>query len=219
MACMGILNSYLTHLPMVFNSSMVIEGTKKGYVPFDEADLAGIILNSGPVSWLNQYNMTHQTLPNGTRTLLQDLELIERVMDKKHEASLKAKAKEASASAIAKGSSKKRSASGSPGERVPKKGKPSMFCQHCKAKGGPHLTHNTKECRRYNRNGNPVAAAGRKPGGVKPSSKLGGDKQMAYLTAADESIRKKGLKKAMKSKKRKRNCAYDSPSSSDFDSE
>ncbi len=97
MACMGVLNDYLAHLPTVFNSSMAVEGTKKGNMAFDEANLAGIILNSVPVSWLNQYNMTHQTLPSGTRTLLQDLESIERVMDEKHEAGLKAKAKEASA--------------------------------------------------------------------------------------------------------------------------
>jgi hypothetical protein len=38
---------------------------------------------------------------------------------------------------------------------------------------------------------------------------------MAYLTAAVESLVKKRLKKAMKSKKRKRNHAYDSPSNSD----
>ena len=42
---------------------------------------------------------------------------------------------------------------------------------------------------------------------------------MAYLTATVESVMKKGLKKAIKSKKRKRNCDYDSPSSSDSDSE
>jgi hypothetical protein len=64
-----------------------------------------------------------------------------------------------------------------------------------------------------------VAADGRKPGGAKPSSKFGGDKQMAYLTAAVESAMKKGLKKGTKSKKRKRNCAYNSPSSSNSDSE
>jgi hypothetical protein len=219
MACMGVLNDYLAHLPTVFNSSMAVEGTKKGIVPFDEADLAGIVLNSVPVSWLNQYNMTHQTLPSGTRALLQDLESIEQVMDEKHEAGLKAKAKESSTSAIAKGSSKKRSASENPSEQVPKKGKPSKFCQHCKVKGRPHLTHNTKECHRYNGNSNPVAAAGRKPSGAKPSSKLGGNKQMAYLTAAVESVMKKGLKKAMKSKKCKRNHAYNSPSISDSDSE
>jgi hypothetical protein len=50
------------------------------------------------------------------RTLLQDLELIKSIMDKKHEACQKAKAKEAPASAIAKGSSKKRSVSWNTGE-------------------------------------------------------------------------------------------------------
>jgi hypothetical protein len=218
MARMGVLNDYLTHLPTVFNSPMVVEGTKKGNMSFHEADLAEIVLNSVPVSWMNQYNMTHTTLPNGTRTLLQDLELIERFMDEKHEADQKAKAKEAAASVIAKGSSKKSSAFGSPGERVLKKGKPSKFCQHCKAKGRPHLTRNTKECCRYDGMGNPVAAAGHKPSDAKPFSKKGGNKQMAYLLAAVESVMKKGLKKAMKSKKRKRNRAYDSPSSSDSDS-
>ncbi len=76
MARVCVLIDYLAHLPTVFNSSMAVEGTKKGNVPFNEADLAGIVLNSVPVSWLNQYNMTHQTLPSGTRTLLHDLELI-----------------------------------------------------------------------------------------------------------------------------------------------
>jgi hypothetical protein len=81
------------------------------------------------------------------------------------------------------------------------------------------LTHNTKECHRYDRMGNPVAAAACKSGDAKPSSKKGGNKQMAYLTATVESLMKKGLKKEMKSKKCKHNRAYDSPSSSDSDSE
>ncbi len=102
----------------------------------------------------------HSMLPKNPRALLNDLEAIERVMDKKHNASLNAKAKKANtASAAAKGSSKKHPASGSPGElRVPKKAKPSKVRQHCKAKGGPNLTHNSKECRRYNGNGNPVSS-------------------------------------------------------------
>ncbi len=219
MARMGILNNHLSFLPMVFNSSIAVDGAKKGNVPFNEAGLARIDLNSIPVSWMNQYNMTHLTPPNGTRTLLQDLELIKRVMDKRHEAGLKAKAKEAFAFVIALGTSKKSSASGNPGERVPKKGKPNKFCQHCKAKGGPHLTHITKECRRYNGMGNLVATADCKPGDAKQPSKKGDDKQMAYLTATVESLMKKGLKKAMKSKKHKCNRAYDSSSSSNSDSE
>jgi hypothetical protein len=116
MACMGILKDYLTFIPTVFNSSMAVEGTKKGNVPFDEADLARIILNSVPVSWINQYNMTHSTLPESTRALRQDLEAIKHGMDKRYEAGLKAKAKEASASVITKETSKKRFASGNLGE-------------------------------------------------------------------------------------------------------
>jgi hypothetical protein len=141
MARLGLLNNYRAHLPIDFNSLMAVEGTKKGNVPFNEADLAGIVLNSVPVSWMNQYNMTmtHMTLPDRTRTLLQDLEMIKRVMDKKHKAGQKAKAKEASASAIAKESSKKHSVSWNPSERVLKKGKPNKFCRHCKAKGGQVL--------------------------------------------------------------------------------
>jgi hypothetical protein len=114
---MGVLNNYLAYLPTVFDLLMAIAGTKKMNVPFDEADLAGIVLNSVPYSWVNQYNMTHYTLPKNPRALLNNLEATERVMDEKHSASLKAKAKEeSSASAATKKSSKKHSASGKSGK-------------------------------------------------------------------------------------------------------
>jgi hypothetical protein len=210
MSCMGVLNDYLAYLPTVFDSSMAIAGTMKMNVPFDEADLAGIVLNLVPSSWVNQYNMMHSMLPKKPRALLNNLEVIERVMDEKHRTSLKAKAKEVSAaSAAARGSSKK--CSGSPGElQVPKKARPSKFCQHCKAKGGPHLTHNIKECRKYNGIGNTVSLFQTKPASANKPAKKGGGQQMAYLSATIESLVKKGLKKAMKGKKRKRNRAYDS---------
>jgi hypothetical protein len=68
-----------------------------------------------PSTWVNQYNMMHLTLPKNARALLNDLEALKQVMDEKHSASPKAKAKKVSAaSTAAKGSSKKRS--GSPGE-------------------------------------------------------------------------------------------------------
>jgi hypothetical protein len=67
--------------------------------------------------------------------------------------------------------------------------------------------------------GNPMAVAARKPGDAKQPSKKGGNKQMAYLTATIESLMKIGLKKAVKSKKRKHNRAYDLPSSSNSDYE
>ncbi len=116
---------------------------------------------------------------------------------------------------LPKESSKKHPASGNCGElQVPKKARPIRFCQHCKAKGGPHLTHNTKKCHRYNGNGNPVSSFQGKPTNAKKPAKKGGKQQMAYLTAAVESLVKKGFKKAMKGNKRKHNHAYDSSSDS-----
>ncbi len=76
------------------------------------------------------------------------------------------------------------------------------------------MTHNTKEICRRNKDSNPVATAALKPSDAKEPFKKGGKKQMAYLTAIVESLMKKGLKKAMKSKKRKLDRAYDLSSSS-----
>jgi hypothetical protein len=209
---MGVLNDYLAYLPTVFHLLMAVTGTKKMNVPFNEADLAGIVLNLVPSSWVNQYNMTRSTLPKNPRALLNNLEAIKQVMDEKHNTSLKVKAKEVStASAAAKGSYKKRSASGSSKElQVQKKARPRKFCQHCKAKGGPHLIHNTKECRRYNGNGDRVSLFQGKPTNAKKPAKKGGNKQMAYLMATIESLVKKGLQIAMKGRKHKCNHAYDS---------
>jgi hypothetical protein len=83
---MGVINNYLAYLPTVFDSLMAVADTKKMNVPFDKADLAGIVLNSVPSSWVNQYNMMHSMLPKNPRALLNNLEAIERVMDEKHNA-------------------------------------------------------------------------------------------------------------------------------------
>ncbi len=88
--------------------------------------------------------------------------------------------------------------------------------QHCKNNGGPYKSHNTKECRKYDKDSKAVAAAGKKPYKKKPYKKDGGgsDKQMAYLSEAIESLVRKGLKKAVK-KHHKKGSRDDSSSSSD----
>jgi hypothetical protein len=120
----------------------------------------------------------------------------------------KARAKDGTASAGAKSSSKKMTSMGS-SERVPKKARSAKFCQHCKNNGGPYMSHNTKECRKYDKDGKAVAAAGKKPYDKKPYKKDGGknDKQLAFLTDAIKSLVRKGLKKAAKKKHKKRSCA------------
>jgi hypothetical protein len=80
---MGVLNDYVKHLPTLKDSSKAVPTMKKGNIPFGKADLAAIVLLSVPMSWQNQYNLNHSTVPKSTRTLLQDLEAIEQVMVEK----------------------------------------------------------------------------------------------------------------------------------------
>ncbi len=70
---MGVLNDYVKHLPTLKDSSKAVPTTKKGNIPFGEADLAAIVLSSVLMSWQNQYNLNHSTVPKSTRTLLPEL--------------------------------------------------------------------------------------------------------------------------------------------------
>jgi hypothetical protein len=64
------------------------------------------------------------------------------------------------------------------------------------------MSHNIKECRKYDKDRKAVAATAKKPFKKKPYKKHGGgdDKQLAYLIDAIESLMKKGLTKAVKKK-------------------
>ncbi len=74
---MGVLNDYVKHLPTLKDSSKAVPTTKKGNIPFGEADLAAIVLLSVPMLWQNQYNLNHSMVPESTHMLLPDLEAIE----------------------------------------------------------------------------------------------------------------------------------------------
>jgi hypothetical protein len=69
---MGVLNDYVRHLPTLKDSSKAVPTMRKGNIPFGEADLAAIVLLSVPMSWQNQYNLNHSTVPESTCTLLPD---------------------------------------------------------------------------------------------------------------------------------------------------
>jgi hypothetical protein len=47
----------------------------------------------------------------------------------------------------------KRAHGGGPEKGTPKKGCTDKFCKWCKAVDGPFTTHNTIECRRFNKDG------------------------------------------------------------------
>jgi hypothetical protein len=166
------------------------------------------------MSWQNQYNLNHSTVPKSTCTLLPYLEAIKQVMVEKKGANLKAKGKGSTAPSETKGNPK-RKASGGPTGRVPKKGCIEKFCQRCKAHGGPFTTYNTLDCRCYDSNDKPLEAVAGKPSELskKPYKKSGGDKGMAFMQSMFEAY-VKSQKKAGKSKKRKERD-YDSSDSSD----
>ncbi len=210
---MGVLNDYVKHLPTLKDSSKAVPMTKKVNIPFGEADLAAIVLSSVRMSWQNQYNLNHSTIPESTRTLLRDLEAIEQVMVEKKGANLKAKGKGGTAPSEPKGNPK-RKASGGPTGQVLKKGCTEKFCQQCKAHGGPFTTHNTLDCRCYDSNGKPLEAAAGKPSeSKKPYKKSGDDKSMAFMQSMFKAY-VKSQKKAGKSKKHKKHD-YDFSDSSD----
>jgi hypothetical protein len=143
-------------------------------------------------------------VPESTHTLLQELEVIERVMVENQGAKLKAKGKGSTAPSKAKGNPKCK-VSGGPTGQVPKKGCSEKFCQRCKAHGGPFQTHNTLDCHHCcDSNGKPLKAAAGK--------QSGGDKGMAFMQSMFEAYIK-SQKKAGKSKKRKKHD-YDSSDSS-----
>jgi hypothetical protein len=103
---MGVLNDYVKHLPTLKDSSKAVPTMKKGNIPFGEANLAAIVLSSVLMSWQNQYNLNHSTVPKSTRTLFPDLEAIKRVMVEKKGASLKAKGTGSTAPSESKGNLK-----------------------------------------------------------------------------------------------------------------
>jgi hypothetical protein len=98
----GSLNDYVKHLLALKDSPKAIPMTEKGNVPFGKADLAAFVLASVsmmwpsvPMTWQNQYNINHTTVPESMRALLPDLEAIELVMVEKQQEKLKAKGKAA----------------------------------------------------------------------------------------------------------------------------
>jgi hypothetical protein len=153
---METLNKYLEQLPTIKNSPMAVASTEYGNVPFNESTLASIILSHLPVAWRNQYNLTHTIVPESPRAILLDLENLEKVFaERANEAARANKAKVAAAAKAGdhvprKG---KRDHGGGPSKGTPKKDRTAKYCKWCKAADGPFTSHNTDECRRFNKDG------------------------------------------------------------------
>jgi len=88
-------NKYTEMIPTIKNSLLAVASTEAGNIPFSEATHASIILAQLPVAWRNQYDLTHQTVPESPRAMLQVIENIKKVLSERFND--KARAKKAKA--------------------------------------------------------------------------------------------------------------------------
>jgi hypothetical protein len=145
------------------------------------------------------------------RKLLAVLENIEKMMENQA-AKEKGKAAKQENKTDSEKSGKRKGTSSST-DRIPKKQKASStkFCQLCKEHGGPHKTHNTSDCLKFEKDGT------KKKGFTKPfkSQKKDGN-SFAQLTEKLSKL-EKFVKKATKKSSRKRKRRDDSDDSDSDD--
>jgi hypothetical protein len=115
-----------------------------------------------PAKWQTQYDLTENSTPVSTRALLLVLENIQNNVELETKPASMTKAK---------GAEQKHKME-SEDSRIPKKPKKvgwtEKHCVLCKKHGGAHKTHNTSDCRRYNKDGTPIKKNG---SAGKPQSK------------------------------------------------
>ena len=218
---METLNKYLGLLPTIKNSPQAVASTELGNVPFNETTLASIVLSHLPVAWRTQYALTHALVPESPRAILVDLENIEKLFAEK--ANEAARANKAKVAIALKGAGEqvprkgKRAHGGGPDKGTPKKGRTDKFCKWCKAVDGPFTTHNTDECRRFNKDGSQKVSVSKsfdsaKKPWKKPGS--GNSDQISHLTEEIAKLKKKLKQKSKKHKKRARDSSDNDSDSS-----
>ncbi len=135
-SCVETLNDHLKYLPTLKNSPMAVTTTKKGNVPFGYADLALILLAAVPITWQNQYNLTHATVPDSPRQLLADLENVERVM-MEHKSERQRSKEKSVVATPGKGRPKRGASGGGSSSQVPKKARTESFASCARLTGAP----------------------------------------------------------------------------------
>jgi hypothetical protein len=143
------LNTYIAQMLCFYNSPTFNATTKPENVPFMEAELESHVLRMCLLQWQGQYNLHKKgMMPIDLHLLLTSLEAIERACTRE-----KAKL-ESSTKASHKGKNGKKQTGTKSTARVPKK-VPFRSIATCVRSmgGGAYTMHNTKDCRRYEKEG------------------------------------------------------------------
>jgi hypothetical protein len=208
------LNGYLRHLPCLYNSPHA-SPTTSFVIPFDDAELATLLLRMCPDTWQDTYDVTQDTVPQSLRKLLPVLENIE-----KSEDSAGARLKPTlpmNGQNKPNGKFEKRKGMSSNADRIPKKARSEKYCALCKKHGGAHTTHDTGSCSKYEKDGKEKAGWGSKSPASAQGKYKKNDSYKSSFAAIEKRCHKleKRLKKVKSSHKKKRYAS----SSSDSDSE
>jgi hypothetical protein len=181
--------------------------TKPKNIPFTEAELGAHVLHMCPLPWQDQYNMNEKGMtPMDMLLLLTSLEAIECICTYE-------KGKLDTFQKSNKSSNKGKKGKKCPGTnstvRIPKKVRFEKHCNLCKKHGGTHITHNTSNCCRFEKDGKEKSSFhAPKKGGYNQNPV---NQNFAQLT---DKIKK--LEKALKKsgKRGKKRCYEDSNSDS-----
>jgi hypothetical protein len=142
------LNAYIAQMPCFYYSPHANASTKPENILFTEAELGAHVLHMYPLPWQDQCNMTEKGMtPMDKRLLLMSLEAIECICTNKKGELDNFEKSDKSSNKGEKG--KKRPGTNST-VRVPKKVEfIEKHCELCKKHGGAHTTHNTQDCRKF----------------------------------------------------------------------
>ncbi len=137
-------------------------------VPFAEADLLSHVLRMCPYPWQDQYNFHEKGgTPVDMRSLLLSFEAIKHVWGQERSNRSNAFHDEKATHSEEKGT-KRPGTDHSP--RVPTKVCTKKHCNLCKKHGGAHRTHNTRDCRRFEKDVTEKSGfRAAKKGGMKPN--------------------------------------------------
>ena len=181
----------------------------------DVTNLMTHLLCMCPAKWQTQYDLTEKTTPVSVRALLPILEKIE------NNAELDAKPPNMNKT---RGAGEKRKMESSD-SRIPKKQKSVTFsekyCALCKKHGGPHKSHNTRDCRRFNPDGTRVKKNGgavSKGGHANRHRSKDNQREGANFAQLIRKEVKKAFRKQSHKHKKRRSNDSDSDCDSDYSS-
>jgi hypothetical protein len=196
------LNAYIAQMPCFYYSPNANTSTKPENIPFTEAELGAHVLRMCPLQWQDHYNMNKKGMtPMDMRLLLTFLEVIE------HVCTYKMGKLESSKKYSHKSKKGKKRPSTKATVRVPKKVCFEKHCNLCKKHGGTYTTHNTRECRRFEKDGKEKSDFRAAKKGGKKGNTI--NHNFAQLTKKIKKL-EKALKKSGKKGKK---CHYEDSNS------